>query len=355
MSSPNLLASNPPANNPPPDPSAWAIAARERARERRRPLPDFAINNFLRRTEFPSLEAYLEDKINQGIHPEKAVTNLYRLFDPDRGNFLSSNREFNPDYFAVKLELSKAFVNRWLKYPSGRKIGKFEYLQGINIPSLVFENIRYLTPLPQQLGNPGFLVDQPNNDITPLPCVLFDNQPLYIPVLRYALKNPATYKEEKYCGTYYYFDEGPQLYLRSTKTLIAPDPAHAYFYLSGGDANAAQLVLENRAMDMRDDDTYTRSIFDGPVSPPTPHAFELAERFQSHRLHCEPEEFQREGYDPKGAFEQILCRLGRHLGYDVIISSHPSEISRHMPAGRAQMFDTRSREESFANLVWRIP
>lgn len=327
------------------------------------------IQEFLRTTGFSNLEAYLEDQFRQGVNPRKATEALYwHLYSPTSRNEIDmlNNRTTGAYIFGIeKLHLSKRFIDSWLRYPSSRYLSEFNFLEGITIPRMRFMDVRYLTPLPHQVGNPGFLVDQSIDDpiinpigdpvITPIPCVLFDNQLLYIPILRYILQDPLAYQEGLHCGTYYYFDEGPQLYLKSNKTLIAPDPAHALFYLRGGDANAAQLVLENKMRNRRRKDVYTREIFEDPMYPPGPKAFELAEKFQSHKFHCEPEDFETTNYMAKGSFEQILCRLGRHLGYDVIISTHPSNFNSLNPAGKAQMFDTRAREESFANLVYRIP
>lgn len=309
---------------------------------------------------FSSPEAYLEDQISQGIFPQIALYDLemdLSIYATSRfGNILRSfNQDVGHGGIQSRVGLKPEFMQKWFNYPSGRIHAQFKYLDELS--SIDISTVRRLIPHPNILTRPGYLVEPGfeleypafaySNDpeYTPLPCTFFDNQPLYIPVLRYERRNAKSYDEKLYCGTYYYFDDGPGLYLRSNKTLIVPTFAQALLYINGDNPNTA-LSLKNTAASNR-----TRERYGPNLSPEEAREITLREVLDDVRYnfdHCDRRDYKGT-YEEGGRFESSLCSSAKKQGYDVIIATYPFRRRTN----QAEVIDLRDRHVGFNNLFWR--
>lgn len=200
-----------------------------------------------------SAEQYLESRILAGETPIQALLNLIRTYQPRFGGKwknLSDNYDnpVHPLMFKLRfemqpefkqLQLSNSFIQKWFVYPSGHPRTPMYFVSQDKFVDLTNKSVAITDP---QITTKliGIATGQ---SFIPSNCFSIVNGPLFIPVLRYQkseneggmIYGSTQYNENTYCGTYYYLDPGPQVYLLSNKTLIAPNPIIAYHLLTGTD------------------------------------------------------------------------------------------------------------------------
>ena len=166
---------------------------------------------------------------------------------------------------------------------------------------------------------------------------------LSIPILRYAHgMSRGTYhlgngENLSYCGTFYYYDIGSNLFLNSGKTLVSFNKASAYKYLAGDEeinANKPSDIFYN----------FVRSLGKGDIN-----AFV---RGDYSKLPFDENGILKNGnyadymYASEDEFDQPLCVKARENGYDCVILLRMFGKNRIV----TEVLDTRDRSVSFDNI-----
>lgn len=288
-------------------------------------------------------EAYLEQAIAAGVEPSLALNGLLLLLNSKYA--LEHQRLRKPMSIRLMLEdprlpeLSEKFLQKYFIYPSGRLRTSMQFAEPIKGIAATAAD-RLLINVSPRLFKPsisiaGILLT--TGQIEPVRCMSLWSEPLFIPVLRYQradntglIGRKTPYNPAVHCGTYYYLDTGPEVYLLSLRTLIAPYPELAYYHLLGADPAAIDRILEESAAPF-----------------PTPYRRKIEDMYST----CLANEAIVSSPSIGKNIEQQLCHLARGQGIDVIIITYPVGPK----AGRPEVLDTRSRDTSWSALRRLIP
>lgn len=299
-----------------------------------------------------SVEFHLESKILSGVRPEQALADLITSYDPKfKARWERVKRTYGnkPTDFAItfginnvfkQLQIPIDFLYKWYLYPSGRT--RTQMLFANNAPVLDPSNKLILFSDSIIWTRPSGAII--NNVRMMLPCLSLISDPLYIPVLRYQARSnvglffKSEYDPQQHCGTYYFFDPGPGIYLRSGKTLVAPDPIFAYFYLLGGNELALNTLIEEMLPGISDRsmiEVYKDWLRNNMNNCLTGR--ELQEMEESLDI------FTAQNSE---SVEQQLCFLSRQLGIDIVLLTYPMIWKQN----KSEVIDTRNRLDSYSSL-----
>lgn len=197
-----------------------------------------------------------------------------------------------------------------------------------------------------------------------------DNPNTYIRVTRYArgmsrglfFNDDDDDEEEKqaYCGTFYYQEPGSNVVLKYNNPLKAIDKAEAGLELASilsagslSDSNNMKIAEDLLKLSNRLRITFLlgveRKFMLTPVEYNKFHPSPAAMDYFKDSLQLEREYYAIQHYSyyaRQDELDQKICVVARALGYDVVLLTHMIG-SRQIVY---EVMDTRSREESFANL-----
>ena len=238
------------------------------------------------------------------------------------------------------------------------------------------------------------------------------HQPVFIPVVRYigGMTRSSLYHitfEEKYCGTFYYYEPNSDIYLVANNVLLTPNKIVAYYYLSGNldetvsifETNDEYRLLKSAAKLVinSDIDIYVTPEQILPLLPPILAEFYISihadvammvspglwfSKFK-HFIDYSPYKYENvleiynkglriivnyvlpkiiqsmangtydfliyidDLYAIEDVFDQPLCSLARSLGIDVIVLTTMTGGNRVV----SEVLDVRDRIQSYSSLV----
>lgn len=307
-------------------------------------------------------EMYIETRIQQGARAEKALLELFPNTFPDieyiqrtlnnYGNYPIdySNYEFKSEN--ANSNLSPEFVHKWFTYPSERTHSRF--MSSLNLTPIDLTNSSVLLTNPKI---PTLSYDIKTIDgIIPEPCILLTDGELYIPVLRYqrgeegSLYYEGEYDSSKHCGTYYFLDAGPKVYLKSNKTLIVPNPEIAYFILLGADDKALDKVVADTLHVSSDrygkEKAYRKWILDMYNS-----CFKNLTKLSDFDYNGEVHDIK---IIEETITEQQVCFLARSQGIEVIIYSYYFySFNANSRRNESEIVDVRIRDKNSPSKLFR--
>lgn len=196
-------------------------------------------------------ETYIASRIENGANPVDALAELMSLNNKDfragypnkpeniKFEFILTNRFFN----LKDLNLSIPFLQKWIVYPSGLVRSFMKYA---NIDKIVdlqdklivetahpvitkYEDLRGGVKLVGGEGSVKYVGIKKGNKSISRELLLMIEEPLYIPVIRYAYETGKGFVfgdrelPTDYCGTYYWLEPDSGIYLLSNRTLVIPD------------------------------------------------------------------------------------------------------------------------------------
>lgn len=290
-----------------------------------------------------SNERYIESLISQGYHPADALASLIGSYDPNfisewmylRESYINYPQynnfrtlfKFNPNF--RNLNLSPEFINKWFTYPSELTRTPMKYVGEMPLIDLTDQLV--LTPNLEKI-----IIS--NSQI-------FSDEPLFIPVVRYASsggisdihgqlhvsRNPD-FIEGVYCGTYYFQEPYSDVYLLSNRTLFAPHPDLAYYYLLGEDENALNTLIHQKFTGY-DEDVLPRYL---DWLRNSMDAWKSGQNITDKLFMT-------------NSIEQELCFLAKNKGIDAIVLMY-SSLSIKILKKINEIIDVRSREISYKSL-----
>lgn len=316
-----------------------------------------------------SIDDELENRIQQGQDPLNALLDILAPQEehPQEEHFredhylrkywnerLAKNKPYGSDptdfikFSGVLLDkglaLSDDLLYRYFIYPPGNPS-----MRGRAITDMAFLDLTQV-----ELGDQPLLLPYDNQPYTPMvirieseeipvPTFGLIEGDLYIPILRYEALFTKTsktdYNPDIHCGTYYYFDPGPNRYLYSTQTFISPHPALTYFHLLGANQQALETVVNDtrKKVSPANDDLFREWLLT---------TYELVQHPE--RITQPMEIFS----DWRKNIESKLCQLARSRGIEVLVNTFTfvtDGISGKYLT--TEVVDIRPREVSYASVV----
>lgn len=304
-------------------------------------------------------EQYIEHQIELGVRPEIALFDLMALLDPHMPAKLYKRQIILKQYgthpynftayldnsYLKALELSREFLYKWFIYPSGRTHPRYSFTPNVTID---LENKSIIVT---DHIVPTKILGIRTSKQLPFPCFAIIEGELYIPVLRYQsgdntglMSYETNYDSLQHCGTYYYLDAGPSIYLRSNKTLIVPFVKFAYFILLGADSKAAHKVL-NKVYPSEatiERQKITQWILD---------TFHTCKEERELITVSDPD-IKDFIIQAEGSIQQELCFMARAQGIETIIITFAFPFMDRF--NKVEIIDTRLRKESYPDLFQAV-
>ncbi|CAH6419370.1 Hypothetical protein HVR_LOCUS575 [uncultured virus] len=296
-------------------------------------------------------EKLVEDQIMQGMSPLEALLNMvgnfyeidqsYRTRMLKTSNLPSAGRSFFEDFSIIEnFGLSDEFLQKYFIYPSGRAKATMNFVHK-TITSLEGQSV--IVSSQEDKSNPTYFYNE--NILYYLPDIAILDGPIYTPVTRYTTTTgegvmstlfKSKYDPDIHCGTYYFYEPASDVFMLSNKTLVAPSPQVAYYYIAGDDA---------------------RNKLSNMMFPPdikrTPEQLNYINEYLNT---VEGKEYSTEvllnNRTPKTVnIQQSLCVLARQIGIElIIITFNYGTPFNHFNKVSTEIIDTRARDISYDSL-----
>lgn len=316
-------------------------------------------------------ETYIISRIQSGVTPLDALAEIiyhnnenFRIhYDPNDTEMGKFNLIIGDPYFEL-MKLSFPFLTQWILYPSGLPRSSMKYAN-INKTINLKDKFITLTTHPQILNYNELIrklgpfgdtsksvlyngVQDPNGTIYQS-YVLLVETPMYIPVVRYAIKSGGGFlfggiqitNGKEFCGTYYWLEPDSDIYLLSNKTLVVPnDDVGLYVLLGGTKENFITAIDKYYYYYGRDDPYLARENLTNKI-------LSNYNRAAKGQLPLDEPRLDELEYEIKLDIEQEMCKLANNMGIDTIILFGQET---HKFGFASEIIDTRARKQSYDSL-----
>lgn len=329
-------------------------------------------------------ETYIVSRIENGANPVDALAALMSEKDP---TFLLEDLEKEAENGKLSailhrprfksLNLSIPFLQKWIVYPSGlvrsfmsyANINKIVDLKDKSIVVTTHPNITdyedlggdKLVGIPVAREREGVKyigINKGDINLSRSLLLMIEN-PVYIPVLRYALAGGRGFiygtwglnqpLPTNICGTYYWLEPDSGIYLLSNKTLVIPNRNVGLFVLLGTDKNIFKDVIDNYYTYNGKDNIKEQSkdIFINKIMINYDRALKGEQPLNEYNLNRTLWPDGMDPFSPIGDMEIELCNLARTAGIDAMIMVREDT---HKYRYASEVIDTRPRDKSYNSL-----